>query len=144
MRVPYFFVWMAAVVASSAFGEDTYRVVEVKKGGRIAGVVKMIGDLPPAEMVEVTKDEAVCGSSHPLEDFVVDAKSRGVQNVVVAIVDIAAGKDFEQTSELVISQEECLYVPCEGIQTEYQIDGAQHRRFAAHHPRVLSRRREPL
>lgn len=111
MRVPYFFVWMAAVVASSAFGEDTYRVVEVKKGGRIAGVVKMTGDLPPAEMVEVTKDEAVCGSSHPLEDFVVDAKSKGVQNVVVAIVDIAAGKDFEQTSEVIISQEECLYVP---------------------------------
>ena len=48
MRCAHFNLWMIglSLMAGAAFGDSTYRVIEVEKGGVIAGTIKLVGDYP--------------------------------------------------------------------------------------------------
>jgi len=113
MRYPDFYLWMVvlSIMAGPSFGESAYRVIEVEKGGEIAGSVKLLGKFPAPRKLIVARDQAVCGQSQRAEDFIVDPKSKGLKNVVITIQDIAAGKSFAATTAPVISQVHCVYLP---------------------------------
>ena len=113
MRCAFFCMWMIglSLIAGAAFGDSTYRVIEVEKGGGIAGTTKLVGDYPPSRMSNVTRDHEACGQYHPMENFIVDPQTRGLKNVVITIKDIAAGKGYKELPDPVISQEQCVYIP---------------------------------
>jgi plastocyanin len=94
-----------------------YKVVEVKDGGTIRGIVRLKTDvdLPP---VKITKDnDKGCGDAEQAsERLVYDRATKGVGNVLVRIEKIDAGKDWpesmraeDRTCE--IDQKGCKYVP---------------------------------
>lgn len=88
-----------------------YTEIEVKDGGTIVGTVKFDGDVPSAKMLKVDKDEQTCGHENKAsEELVVNGESKGVKNVVVSLVDIAAGKKIEAVTA-VLDQKECLFAP---------------------------------
>jgi plastocyanin len=88
-----------------------YKEVDVKDGGTIVGTVKFDGDVPSAKMLKVDKDEQTCGHENKAsEELVVNGESKGVKNVVVSLVDIAAGKKIEAVTA-VLDQKECLFTP---------------------------------
>lgn len=99
------------LIAHTADGQSDYRVIEVDNGGKIAGTVQLTGKLPLQTAMAVTKDHDVCGQTHPQEVFLLADKGRGLMNVVITIADITAGKDFAAMPNLVITQEQCVYVP---------------------------------
>src|SRR3989339_624106 len=88
-----------------------YKEIEVKDGGNIVGTVKFDGDLPAAKILKVDKDEQTCGHENKAsEELVINGESKGVKNVVVSLVDIAAGKKIEAVTA-VLDQKECLFTP---------------------------------
>ena len=111
MRPAYVLLFVLLFTATTAHGESAYRVIEVTNGGKIAGTVQLLGELPILEAMTVTKDHDACGHAHPQETFLVSDKGRGLSNVVLLLTDIAAGKDFHAMPNLVIAQKECVYVP---------------------------------
>lgn len=88
-----------------------YKEIEVADGGTIAGTVKFDGDVPSAKMLKVDKDEQTCGHENKAsEELVVNGESKGIKNVIVSLVDIAAGKKAE-SAVAVLDQKECLFSP---------------------------------
>ncbi|GAB61126.1 conserved hypothetical protein [Candidatus Jettenia caeni] len=88
-----------------------YQEVEVTDGGVIVGTVKFDGDIPAAKALKVDKDEQTCGHDNKQsEELVINGESKGIKNVVVSLVDIAAGKKAEVTTA-VLDQKECLFIP---------------------------------
>ncbi len=89
----------------------TYKEIDVKDGGAIVGTVKFDGDVPASKMLKVDKDEQTCGHENKVsEELVVNGESKGVKNVVVSLVDIAAGKKIEAVTTA-LDQKECLFIP---------------------------------
>ncbi|MDN3512281.1 MAG: carboxypeptidase regulatory-like domain-containing protein [Candidatus Jettenia sp.] len=88
-----------------------YQEVEVADGGVIVGTVKFDGDIPAAKALKIDKDEQTCGHDNKQsEELVINGESKGIKNVVVSLVDIAAGKKAEVTTA-VLDQKECLFIP---------------------------------
>ncbi|WKZ19678.1 MAG: carboxypeptidase regulatory-like domain-containing protein [Candidatus Jettenia sp. CY-1] len=88
-----------------------YQEVEVADGGVIVGTVKFDGDIPAAKALKIDKDEQTCGHDNKQsEELVINGESKGIKNVVVSLVDIAAGKKAEVTTT-VLDQKECLFIP---------------------------------
>ena len=98
------------VAMAQAKGE-AYKEIDVKDGGCIIGTVKFDGDIPAAKVLKVDKDEQTCGHENKQsEELVINGESKGIKNVVVSLVDIAAGKKAEiMTASL--DQKECLFIP---------------------------------
>src|SRR5574342_491130 len=95
-----------------AAGKDVaYTEIEVKDGGTIVGTVKFDGDDTSAKMLKVDKDEQTCGHENKQsEEWVINGESKGIKNVVVSLVDIAAGKKAEVMTAA-LDQKECLFIP---------------------------------
>src|SRR3989304_3169165 len=103
-------VWVNNFAMAQEKG-TAYKEVDVKDGGTIAGTVKFDGDLPAAKILKVDKDEQTCGHENKAsEELVINGESKGVKNVVVSLVDIAAGKKIEAVTA-VLDQKECLFTP---------------------------------
>ena len=98
-------------MASSASEAGDYKVVDVKYGGTIAGVIKFENDYPSRETVKVDRDPATCGTRHVLEEFVVDPETKGLKNVVTILLGVDSGKGFSESWKLEINQEGCRYLP---------------------------------
>ena len=116
----------ALVVSLSAFvlwpsvapaGGKDYKVVEVKNGGTVKGVVKLSAavDSPP---VSVFKDnEKGCGDKErATERLVYDKATLGLGNVLVGLKEIGAGKDWPEGMKkeermALIDQKGCRYLP---------------------------------
>src|SRR5574337_1371646 len=99
-------LWLNHVAMAQA-----YKEVDVKDGGVIVGTVKFDGDIPAAKILKVDKDEQTCGhENRQSEELVVNGESKGIKNVVVSLVDIAAGKKVETTA-VALDQKECLFSP---------------------------------
>lgn len=97
-----------AIAAGKA---PVYNEVEVTDGGTIVGTVKFDGDIPAAKLLKIDKDEQTCGHDNKQsEELVINGESKGIKNVVVSLVDIAAGKKAEVTTA-VLDQKECLFMP---------------------------------
>src|SRR3970282_1869385 len=103
-------VWVNNFARAQEKG-TAYKEVDVKDGGTIAGTVKFDGDVPAAKILKVDKDEQTCGHENKAsEELVINGESKGVKNVVVSLVVIAAGKKIEAVTA-VLDQKECLFTP---------------------------------
>ena len=87
----------------------SYEVIEVKDGGAISGAVKFVGETPPLQKTGVTKDVDVCGKTEKFDEALIVGSDRGIQNVVVSIINIQKGK--AKTVAGVLDQKECIYTP---------------------------------
>ena len=98
-------------VAQEKGAASAYKEIDVTEGGAIAGTVKFDGDVPSVKILKVDKDEQTCGHENKAsEEFVVNGESKGIRNVVVSLVDIAAGKKAEAVTAS-LDQKECLFTP---------------------------------
>jgi len=82
----------------------------VAEKGSISGVVKVAGQPPVGKPIEVTKDQAICGTSIPVETVIAGA-DKGVKNAVVRMTNIAKGKPVDTATKPVLDQVKCHFVP---------------------------------
>lgn len=90
-----------------------YTEIEVTNGGTITGTVKLEGDAPAPKMLNVDKDQEVCGhEKRPSEALIVSKDTKAVKNVVVSIEGIEKGKKFNPpASNPVLDQKDCVFIP---------------------------------
>ena len=79
----------------------------------MAGVVRLAGDtVARSTLVENSTDPESCAALHSLEDLVVAEKSRGIQHVIVALIDVpAAAVPASQPRQFVLENLDCKFVP---------------------------------
>ena len=87
-----------------------YEAGPVSDGGRIVGTVRFAGTPPPRGVLEVTRDTAVCGNTAKLAPDLVVGPNGGLQDVVVALRDVRAGKPFAAEPPT-LDQRGCEYRP---------------------------------
>src|SRR5262245_29558334 len=115
---------VATLAAPAPAGGKDYKVVEVKAGGSIKGVVKL--DVADAEKdkvsfppVEIFKDnDKGCGEKQrPTERLEWDKETLGVGSAIVYLKDVGSGCDWpesvrdESSRSGTIDQKGCRYVP---------------------------------
>lgn len=99
-----------SILLASAGVAIGYEAITVQNGGSIVGTVTYTGELPTPEKIEISKDQEICGKTEKINEMLVIGKNRGLQNVVVSIVDIGKGKAFSETAA-VLDQRDCRYAP---------------------------------
>ena len=88
-----------------------YKVTEVTDGGSISGRVTYDGTAPAPEILKVDEDVEACGGDRPSDELLVSADG-GIQNVVISIEKIKAGKDWEfPKEEFTYDQKGCSFIP---------------------------------
>ena len=88
--------------------------------GSLEGLVRLLGEgaPPTATMVENTTDPEECGREHSLEDLLVSARTRGIQNVILSLSGVAAEKVPElKADRLVMDNVECRFSPHAAVLT---------------------------
>ncbi len=90
--------------------QSSYQEIEVKDGGTIHGIVRLSGDAPAPDELEITKNADYCGSSKPSPRLIV-GENGGVQNAVVSIEGITQGKKIARDKTPVLDQRDCEYQP---------------------------------
>ncbi|MBI3264178.1 MAG: hypothetical protein HYZ58_13660 [Acidobacteria bacterium] len=117
---PPWLVIAAALAGSVAVGcgapRDTGRAALAESPvstGVLEGVVTWTGTaIPTPTLVENTTDPQVCGRKQTLADMVVSSRSRGVENVIVALTDVPAEKIPPLASgRLVLDNRRCSFSP---------------------------------
>jgi len=82
--------------------------------GTIKGVVKFAGDkIPRPKMININKDEGVCGKGErPSDVLLIAKKNKGVKNAVVTIKNIKTNKKaMAPKGKLQFVQEKCQFSP---------------------------------
>ncbi len=81
--------------------------------GTLEGWVRLAGNaLPQPTPVENTTDPKVCGRAQTLEDILVSANTRGIQNAIVALKGLPASKiPANPPGHLVLDNRECKFTP---------------------------------
>ena len=90
---------------------DSYTTSGVSNGGTISGVVKFEGDVPEMKVLEITKDQAVCGATDKYDEALVVGEGNALKNTIVYLIDISQGKDFDKATKLEIDQKGCKFSP---------------------------------
>ena len=90
---------------------DSYKTSSVSSGGTISGVVKFEGDMPEMKMLEITKDQAICGATEKYDESVVVGEGSALKNTIVYLMDISQGKGFDKAVKLEIDQKNCKFSP---------------------------------
>lgn len=89
-----------------------YKVIEVKNGGVVSGMVKLKGKLPNPERIAVAKNPEVCGADDRLIKWVEADENGGLQNMVVYLHKVKKGKAWSsQPDSYLIDQKECRFSP---------------------------------
>ena len=89
-----------------------YTEIEVTKGGTITGTVKFDGDVPERKQLKVDSDQETCGQHNIIsEALIVSNDTKGVKNVIVSIEDIEKGKKLLPSSNPVLDQKDCVFLP---------------------------------
>ncbi|MBI1805311.1 MAG: hypothetical protein HY033_07065 [Ignavibacteriae bacterium] len=88
----------------------SYKEVEVTNGGMITGIVQLKGDVSNNEKMEITKDNAQCGSAKVSPRLEV-GKNGGIKNAVVSLDSILEGKKLPILSKVLLNQYKCAYEP---------------------------------
>ena len=108
----------SAFAADSDAGEmemlvfpDSYTAASVSGGGTISGMVMFKGDVPEMKMLEITKDQAICGATEKYEETLVVGEGNVLKNTIVYLIDISKGKDFDKTAKPEIDQKGCQFNP---------------------------------
>jgi len=113
-------IWSVVWAIVAAFGVLSTRSAEAQ-WGTIKGQVVVTGDIAPLKLLVTkgdgaVKDSSVCAAEDvPDESLVVDAKTKGIANVVVWLIkkptkihpDLAKPKD----AEVVFDQKGCRFLP---------------------------------
>lgn len=91
------------------FVSSAYEVIDVKNGGSIEGVVEFAGgSIPQDKMQKLSSEQKYCGSQLPEEKYLI--KDKKIQNVVVYIEDIKAGKAVPAEA-VTLTNLKCAFVP---------------------------------
>lgn len=110
-------VFLSLLLAFSfqpAAAAKKYKVISVSDGGSISGRVSLKGKQPPPEKILITKNKDVCGSGYRALQWVPVGKNNGLQETVVYLKKIAAGKDWGGPAAWgnnTISQNDCVFSP---------------------------------
>jgi len=89
-----------------------YKLVAVKDGGKISGVVKFEGEVPEKKKLEITKDPKVCDVTEKFDESLVVGEGNVLKNTIVYLMDISQGKDFDaEAKKPEIDQKECRFDP---------------------------------
>jgi len=83
--------------------------VQAAGGGAISGKIVLVGDVPAAKKLKVTKDNEKCGSEVTAEDLVV-APDRGIQNAVVTVLG-QKGTVTKPDNPPTLDQKGCVFRP---------------------------------
>ncbi|MGE0681560.1 MAG: hypothetical protein AB7P69_11775 [Candidatus Binatia bacterium] len=103
------FVFLVTFFLYAAYG-SAYEIITVVNGGSIAGRVKFAGSVTPPQKVEISKDRDECGKTEKIDESILVGEDRGLQNVLVSILEIQKGKVFTD-SVPILDQRDCRYVP---------------------------------
>ncbi len=109
MRKRYVCLAVLTVLFSFSLTSFAYDTVEVKNGGSIEGVVEYAGPTVPKDpIVTLTSEKKYCGNTLPAEKYLIT--DRKIENVVVYITDIKAGKALP-SQPLTLTNIKCAFVP---------------------------------
>ena len=87
-------------------------------GGTIEGHVVLAGtQVPASTIVPNTTDPEECGETHSLQDLVVDAATRGLANVILAVRGASPPTKPPAPGHLVIDNRDCRFVPHAAVVT---------------------------
>ncbi len=100
----------AVLMLVTATQAMAYEAGEVKDGGTISGMVMFAGTPPQRKEIAVTKDKEVCGKEKHLSWDLVVGPHKGIDNVVVRLVDVKKGKKWPST-KATLDQNGCDYKP---------------------------------
>lgn len=89
----------------------SYSAGSVSNGGTISGVVTFEGDVPEMKVLEITKDQAVCGATDKYDESLVIGEGNALKNTIVYLIDISKGKDFDKAAKVEIDQKGCKFTP---------------------------------
>jgi len=86
-----------------------YEAIPFKNGGNIKGVVEFTGvNVPNDPIVTLTSETDFCGKSLPARKYLI--KNRKIQNVILFLENIKAGKAIPREAMTVTSRK-CAFVP---------------------------------
>lgn len=88
-----------------------YKVVTVRNGGTITGIVRFESAFPKRKKIRVSKDNKACGTRYYSEHFLVNESNKGLQNVLLTVEGISAGKAPLTSSLIEVEQRGCTYIP---------------------------------
>lgn len=135
MNRPMMLALGAGLVLAASTGVHAYDGSGAANGGTVKGQVKYAGTPPAPEKIEITKDQAKCGTEAEgkfKEDLVVGAGG-GIANAVVHIKGIAKGKAFPGGDQPpTLDQRVCQFrphvvlVPAGGTLSVLNSDGILH------------------
>jgi plastocyanin len=100
----------AGVLIGLASRTHAYEGGDVKDGGTISGTVKFSGAPPARKPLEVTKDKEVCGKEKHLSLDLIVGADKGIENVVVSLLDVKKGKMWS-SAKATLDQKGCIYKP---------------------------------
>ncbi len=81
--------------------------------GTLEGLVRFAGGaIPRPTQVANTTDPGVCSDLQSLEDLLISARTRGIQNVIVALADVPQSAVLASSPErLVLDNRDCRFEP---------------------------------
>jgi hypothetical protein len=113
LRTVTLFLGCLLVFAAGSASAAKYKVTAggVKDGGSISGRVTLNGAAPAPEILKVDEDIEACGGDRPSDALLVSAGG-GIQNVVISIKKIGAGKDWDfPKGGFTFDQKNCSFTP---------------------------------
>lgn len=90
--------------------QSRYKEFEVRDGGTIHGVVRLVGDESRISSMVITKDNDFCGKTKSSPRLVV-GRNKGVANSIISLGGITEGKKRVTGSTRVLDQHACEYRP---------------------------------
>ena len=90
---------------------ESYKAMAVSNGGTISGTVMFEGDVPEMKVLEITKDEAVCGLTEKHDESLVVGEGNALKNTIVYLIDISQGKALDKKTKPEIDQKGCKFTP---------------------------------
>jgi hypothetical protein len=110
----YFFL-LLMFVASRAFSQSEYKVINVVDGGSISGSVKWSGPVPRSLDFPISKDAQICDpdskKTADLERLILGPDG-GVANTIVYLRNVTTGKAMDlPVQRRHLDQKRCRYIP---------------------------------
>ncbi len=100
---------VVAVMFALSPASHAYQTIDVKNGGSIEGVVEFTGATVPKDPVmKLSSETKYCGTSLPADKYLI--KDKKIENVVVFITDIKAGKAIP-SEPVTLTNLKCAFVP---------------------------------
>jgi len=99
------------MIAMADSDTSNYRVIKVANGGSVAGKVSFANKYPKQARIKITRDNESCGGIKLSEKFLVSKETKGLQNVLVTVEGVTAGKAPSTSETVTLQQSECTYVP---------------------------------